>query len=1667
MSNKTKNNKTRPSSSSAVISAIGAHSFTVDNSPTPTRREELVYATVEEIHRTIRNSPVPLRGDTRRLKKAAEKLHDKQKNHKRDLARVNREFQKLTCAIGNQPQYGFNMGDFISKLRLAPASVVEACTVLKDAISKTTETVHRITDLVKEAIPWITSFLEAAVLCVCAGTLIFAIVKKKPVLAGTSAALISALAIAKGYLYQKEITQLLQKITDKIADQARVYVEPVQNHFWPENKAQGDDIHTDTLVPIDQSIISKLFVAMFSCGFFAMGEKNKNTFSLLKDYVVHFPSMIKGIDQVTEFSSKIVLSMLNHVRSGFGYGVYDCLWTNKDPFLNWMDKVTKFLNAWAVRDVKVNIQSLGLINQFIEEGRRHSLFLRSVTDDPGARSRISQVLTDLAKARDSCVHLNQNIVASRPEPVCVYLYGEPGRGKTKFARLLAQAWLKLTLEPHEYSMFESNHSAYIYNRTPETQFWDGYANQTVCIFDDFLQKKEVAGGEAVSLDMIRCLNNNPALLHMASLNEKGQTYFTSRLVILSSNIQVPQSEAIMSQVALQRRPDIYLRVDFQDELLLKSEYLGSSGVNTLALAAIASCKTWEEQTSVYVLQKYDIGKQDRQAHDVELMTPRQVRDFIVGKTKSNDNNFRCVLPEMPAERLVEANDLLTMFLERNDAIAFNSSFKIKPPGPNVAQVGRTIREVMVDSRTFKRLFKTYTDVASSTDGPELNKICAEMEDFLKTEGIPWQDFLEATSTMQSWCRCKREGGTLKSQVTDALRSLHPEIDQDNNGYFSQLFILMHDKFCLLTTSVKGFFVSYWPFIIGTATAFGVAIALYQAFRYWTKEPNQAESIPSRQKSHVTSKDRWAMFRHFNRQNNPSNVAQCSEAMRSQLDKLLGHTYHLFWEPKSECAVGHITMLADRIALTNAHTCDMVQAQYEKGSRTVFLRKFGNVAPQYEVPALSFVKAHRNDDTIHLDVVLVYFPNSNLPMAPNFLEHIPPFSDLEHRTQLNIVAPIITKNTEAWRNSVDPMARVNCDRSGPYGKFSNRLNITYAMHTTFGQCGLPIVTDTLSQGKYFVGIHKCGNGILAGAAPLVREWVENEIVELKKVYPEMKVLFFQEISPLASPPNNFPQCHPAHILGVTKPFHSNNKSTLHELPHSHMFEQTTAPAVLDLKRIDGRWISPYIQNREGMPSLHRMYPDVPQLTELVSKIVNDSTLKEMLDLGFWRKTRTFEEAIFGIPGTLFSSLDMSTSVGYPMVLTGKTTKRSWVEDPVLFKRLRDEVSIAEALLKRGILPSFLTMDFLKDERRPLEKVALAKSRVIAGGSFVLLIICRMYFGAFATWTTANKIDNGITIGMNPYSDQFDYMCRQLFKPLYKIFTGDSKAFDLHEHPTVLLAVFDAINDWYGREDEASNGVRRLLATDFMYSKHVCPSLHAGIKASLDLASDPKPIDPFEVSASERILNATRNPLVAWVYQQNGGHPTGHYLTAVLNSWYSRVKPFIVAQYHVRDLSTVLRWHSQRQLVVQTLGDDFITSCGPDVQKVVNALSFKEFSALYGMTVTRENKEPITEAFPNDPPVFLKRLCMYSPDHGRYVGAMDKHAIIDAMCWMCKKDPTDHEMQQSFDTALCEFSFWGPKVYNEWAPKIEQAARHTLRRTYVASSWEQATRDARLLDADFRP
>lgn len=146
----------------------------------------------------------------------------------------------------------------------------------------------------------------------------------------------------------------------------------------------------------------------------------------------------------------------------------------------------------------------------------------------------------------------------RTEPAVICLVGESGVGKS------GMAWpLSIDLN----AMFctsddeASDFAKQVYFRNTEQEFWDNYRQQNIVVYDDFGQVKD---GEATPnpefMEVIRSANLAPFPLHMAHLEDKRKTKFTSKILLLTCNVLAQRINSLNYPDAFYRRIDVCGRV---------------------------------------------------------------------------------------------------------------------------------------------------------------------------------------------------------------------------------------------------------------------------------------------------------------------------------------------------------------------------------------------------------------------------------------------------------------------------------------------------------------------------------------------------------------------------------------------------------------------------------------------------------------------------------------------------------------------------------------------------------------------------------------------------------------------------------------------------------------------------------------------------------------------------------------------------------------------------------------------------------------------------------------------------------------------------------------------------------------------------------------------------
>lgn len=159
----------------------------------------------------------------------------------------------------------------------------------------------------------------------------------------------------------------------------------------------------------------------------------------------------------------------------------------------------------------------------------------------------------------------------RAQATLVTLTGASGVGKTTLVKHLHNSVLR------RFSQFTCDDvNTQLFVLPKGAKFFDGYKNQFTTVIDELFAVREVTGGseQPAAASLLSMVSSFVYSLNMASLEEKGTTYFNSKLVIATTNLKMDQimreaTQTLTHPEALRRRlrgffTTVRLRPEFMD-----------------------------------------------------------------------------------------------------------------------------------------------------------------------------------------------------------------------------------------------------------------------------------------------------------------------------------------------------------------------------------------------------------------------------------------------------------------------------------------------------------------------------------------------------------------------------------------------------------------------------------------------------------------------------------------------------------------------------------------------------------------------------------------------------------------------------------------------------------------------------------------------------------------------------------------------------------------------------------------------------------------------------------------------------------------------------------------------------------------------------------------------
>ncbi len=1232
----------------------------------------------------------------------------------------------------------------------------------------------------------------------------------------------------------------------------------------------------------------------------------------------------------------------------------------------------------------------------------------------------------------------------RQEPVGILLRGIPGVGKSLLFKYLYMELCKKTLPQNWKKMFVKDPYKFLYNRQVEHDYWDGFDEfKWVTIFDDFGQLRDIPGNnDNEYMNIIRAVNELPFFPHMAEIDKKSNTVFSSKFVVATTNMREFHVESIISPDALKRRFDFDIEVTvrpefgnvvdgevFFDQSALPIGHLGETIVTPQALM-FRNNKTgmnmdFEEIVSMFV-KCYEL-KRVRFEQSLHSMEDGLESQMDIG----------CALPELIVDPLEEepfkepwANTYQYVDYTDPNFIVVSSRRWISETAyedllnryhnnmskQNLEYKIRTYLNVVLQDCDFSIIPMPHPTLAIVSMfhmfGEDLGKMLFDinLDEFYhqveeKMDGHTWEDYYPAFQIFHR---------------TFGSRILYDKF----KSWYEKGYNLFMDTFGGFISKLKGWVHSICHFI----DSFGLAgwlltgvmgkLAISGLFNWMRKPKEKVDEVQSIGTNGIPRTVTHQTFKKFNIVD-----AQMASVFDSNAfdvtNKIIRNNCYEFHIQKKDGSFrqsGFGTFVHGNLMLIPYHFVTTVMSQAEEIPEVLECKvKLRQYTPKEDDPGKEFIFTVRdwfngvryNDEMLERDVCLFAAPRNVVHQHPSIIKFFG--REKEYESVRNWIFRLVLPHrgtNESYGGSAIPLSEpITVTKGNITGRIER--GFMYKAATTVGDCGaLFTVLNRNSSWGTIYGIHVAGKPSdgTGFSAAVTREMLEKYCSFFAKEDVVVDDLYDYEMEmQCAIMPARFTT-----LCSVEKGVSQGVRSTIiKSLLYDKYMQHKTIPAKLKKFMHDGKEYDPY---------------EIALKKYCVGKQDIDSKCLHFSAISYWEYLRTrskvqiekrlltFEEAVRGIENEpMFKSINRSTSMGYPYtvdpVYKGKGKTKlfgpgpEWDLTGELVDRLRNRVNeiIDAARQNRRLLHVFT--DCLKDERRPIEKVLAGKTRLFNSGPGDLLVAYRIYFGSFQLWYTKNHTYNGSAIGLNPYSGDWNFLAKLMRTQCGDqalCGAGDYSCFDGSGKPEVYWEILDIINNWY--DDGIENAqIRRILWLELVNSRH--------IKGNT-------------------------------IYEWFSSLPSGHALTALVNTMYNNLA-FRYAWQKLTEVTLLSAYEFNNRVVLVAMGDDNIFAVSPEYSKIFNEKTISEAMISLGLIYTSEHKGEVSESLRTLAEIeFLKRKFRMCDILQQYVAPLQLDVCLEMPMWTkAQVYMRDAIVTDNMQNCIDELSLHGKAVFQEWVPKLE--------------------------------
>lgn len=584
------------------------------------------------------------------------------------------------------------------------------------------------------------------------------------------------------------------------------------------------------------------------------------------------------------------------------------------------------------------------------------------------------------------------------------------------------------------------------------------------------------------------------------------------------------------------------------------------------------------------------------------------------------------------------------------------------------------------------------------------------------------------------------------------------------------------------------------------------------------------------------------------------------------------------------------------------------------------------------------------------------------------------------------------------------------------------HIDYDLETASGMCGaLLSISNRLIHTK-LIGFHVAGGaGVLALGALTTRQFLEQALTAHVEKFGIPKTYLIDGRLPYSQSWVD-PSCKVSLLdvgdclnVGVAP---SPAAPSITQLAPSLIFDQVqkhvAKPAHLKPVEVEGEGIvDPMLKGLKKIMG-GQTFVD-PDLLEAAANDVFQGLGKPSNGKGI---VHSYEEAIVGVEDDPYKRpINRTTSPGYPYNLNNKSKgKTAWlgdgedyiVDNPELKRDVQSLINDA----KQGIRGNAISVATLKDEKRPIAKVDAGKTRVFEACPQHLVIAIRQYFLDFAAHVMRNRINNGIAVGINPYSLEWTRLAFRLRSKGNFMIAGDFSNFDGSLLMQVLVKIMEKINEWYDDDEEA----QLIRATLW---EHICNA---------------------DILVRGEVIRKTHS------------QPSGNPLTVIINSLFNGIVMRIAYMLLKKEQGLPALCDYRKYVSEIIYGDDDVKSVSLHILDWFNQLTLTDALASMGLTYTDETKTGEIQPYKRLEDVsFLKRKFVIQRD-GTFLAPMDLENTLEITNWIRGK-ASKSATAENCEQAIMELSLHPQSVYELWSSRIRDELAKVGINIHVPTYYEQ--------------